>query len=105
MDTGGGPFDAIDSNLTVFALANGLDLEKGGEFRRLEWFSEGLERCIVIAADGSGDFSVAVRCWRSGRPETATESAVAEGLSVDEIRKALPGAIDTANELDASTLE
>lgn len=105
MDTGGGPFDAIDSNLTVFALANGLDLEKGDDFRRLEWFSEGLERCIVIAADGAGDFSVTVRSWRSGRPEAATGSPVAEGLSVDEIREALPGAIDTANELDAPTRE
>jgi hypothetical protein len=105
MDTGGGPFDAIDSNLTVFALANGLDLEKGDDFRRLEWFSEGLERCIVVAADGSGDFSVAVRTWRSGRPEATTEAPVATGLSVDEIRKALPGAIDTANALDATTPE
>lgn len=101
MDTGGGPFDGIDSNLTVFALANGLDLAKGDDFRRLEWFSEGLERCIVIAADGSGDFSVAVRCWRSGRPESASEAPVAGGLSVEEIREALPGAIDAANEMDA----
>lgn len=101
METGGGPFDAIDSNLTVFALANGLDLEKSDDLRRLEWFSEGLERCILIAADGAGDFSVTVRSWRSGRPEAASEAPVADGLSVDEIREALPGAIDTANELDA----
>lgn len=31
-------FDALDPRMTVFALANGIDMEKGDGYRRLEWF-------------------------------------------------------------------
>ncbi|NIQ57576.1 MAG: hypothetical protein GWN71_30560, partial [Gammaproteobacteria bacterium] len=62
---GGGHFDGIDSNLTVFALANGLDLAKGDGFRRFEWFSEGLERSIVVETDGADAFLVRIMSWRS----------------------------------------
>lgn len=99
-EAGGGRFDGIDSNLTVFALANGLDLAKGEDHRRLEWFSEGLERGIVLSADDGGGFDVHVVSWRSGSPEHRVEAPVAEGLSADEVRDALSDAIETANGLD-----
>jgi len=97
----GGHFDDIDPNLTVFALANGLDLAKSEGYRRLEWFSEGLERGIVIEAGATGRYDVRVLTWRSGRTETRTEQAVAEGLSTADLRSMLSDAIDTANGLEA----
>lgn len=96
-----GRFEAIDANLTVFALANGLDLAKSEGHRRLEWFSDRLERGIVIEAGRDGGYDVRVLTWRSGHAEERTEQSVAEGLSASDLRSALPGAIDTANGLDA----
>ena len=103
MDAGAAEFDGIDSNLTVFALANGLDLSKGDGYRRLEWFSEGLERCVVIDGDGADRFALRAMTWRTSRPEARTEERVADGLSSDEVRGALSDAIDRANELEAPT--
>lgn len=100
-DVTGGGFDGIDSDLTVFALANGVDLAKSEGVRRLEWFSEGLERGVVIEAGDGGTFTVVAMTWRSGRPELRAESRVSEGLSPAELRRALPDAIETANGLDA----
>lgn len=99
-DTGGGRFDGIDSNLTVFALANGLDLVRSDDRRRLEWFSEGLERAVLIEAVDGG-FRVRALTWRSGKPEVRSERPVADALPADELRAALSGAIDTANGLAA----
>lgn len=99
-DTGGGRFEGIDSNLTVFALANGLDLVRGEDRRRLEWFSEGLERGVLIEAVDGG-FRVLALTWRSSNPELRSEHRVAEALAADELRAALAGAIDTANDLAA----
>ena len=101
METGGGRFDGIDPNLTVFALANGLDLAKGEDHRRLEWFSEGLERAIVLAPDGDDAFRVRIMSWRSNRPDARVEVVVAEGLAVDQVRGTLSDAIERANDLDA----
>lgn len=101
MHSGGGHFDAIDSNLTVFALANGVDLYRGDGHRRLEWFTEGLERGILIEARGSGRFRVLARTWRSGAPDSRAEVPVAEELGVDELKKVLADAIEVANELGA----
>jgi hypothetical protein len=39
----GGSFAEMDPRLTVFALANGVDLSKREGYRRLEWFSDGFE--------------------------------------------------------------
>jgi len=66
--TVGDAFAAIDSKLTVFALANGVDLAKGEDHRRLEWYSDGVERGIVIATDGAG-FGLALLKWKSGQAD------------------------------------
>ena len=92
-------FEAIDSKLNVFALANGMDLIKGSEFRRLEWFAEGLERGILIEADGDGAFRLGVLSWPTGSTEISARASAGEGLSGDELITSLPLAIDTANGL------
>lgn len=97
--TGEDRFDAIDARLNVFALANGMDLTKDADFRRLEWFTEGLERGILIEAGDDGAFRVHVLSWPSGSAEIRGRASLGDGLSEAELAGLLPSAIDAANEL------
>ncbi len=92
-------FEAIDPGLNVFALANGMDLSKGSGFRRLEWFTEGLERGILIEADGDAGFRLGVLSWPTGSTEIGARASVAGALSAEDLIGQLQAAIDTANEL------
>ena len=96
---GGDPFEAIDPRLNVFALANGMDLNKGSGFRRLEWFTEGLERGILIEADGDGGFRLGVLSWPTGSTEITARTLVGSGLTGEDVIGRLQTAIDAANEL------
>jgi len=97
--TGGGPFEGIDPKLNVFALANGMDLSKRPERRRLEWFTEGLERGIVIEAEEGGRFRIHVESWRTGSEEVESRASVGGGLSVADLTSILQSAIEQANGL------
>ncbi len=92
-------FEAIDPKLNVFALANGMDLIKGPDFRRLEWFTEGLERGILIESDGDGALRLGVLSWPTGSTEISARAAAGEGLSGEELITSLQTAIDAANKL------
>ena len=94
-------FEAIDPKLTMFALANGMDLSKGPDYRRLEWFSEGLERGILIRPADGGAFAVDVMAWRNGKPEEPVGASAADAAPADEISGVLMDAIDAANGLEA----
>ncbi len=96
---GGEVFAAIDPKLNVFALANGMDLSKGSGFRRLEWFTEGLERGILIEADGDDGFRLGVLSWPTGSTEFGAPASVGEGLSGEDLIGQLQTAIEAANEL------
>jgi len=100
---GGGPFDAVDPKLTVFALANGLDLIKGAASRRLEWFTEGLERAILVEAGPDGGFEVQALCWSTGSSEVRARTAVAGCASAEELVRTLPAGIEAANGLEPSS--
>lgn len=95
----GGPFETLDPRLTVFALANGMDLAKEPDSRRLVWFSEGLERAILIVCGKGSTFEVSVLSWTSGDTGTMVEETVLEGAPRTEVEGALSGAIDRANTL------
>ena len=95
----GRAFDAIDPKLTVFALANGMDLTKQGGYRRLEWFTDGLERGIVIETGPGGVYSVAVSAWPYGGEEATHRATVAEGIEASGIVDVLGSAIEKANGL------
>ncbi len=95
----GGLFDAIDSKLTVFALANGMDLSKGEDYRRLEWFTEGLERGILVRRGEGESFDLTVMAWKTGHTEARSESPADAGLPEADVSGALLGAIETANAL------
>jgi hypothetical protein len=98
-DTGEPGLDELDPKLTVFALANGVSLSKGPGHRRLEWFSEGFERGILIEVEDSGSFRLRVMRWPTGAAETQSEEAVGAGLTVADVVSQLPEAIDSANRL------
>lgn len=95
------PFAGIDPKLNVYALANGMDLTKGPRHRRLEWFTEGLERGILIEVDGDGAFDVGVVAWRTGSEEVRARAVVGGGLSSTDVMTLLDSAIESANGLGA----
>lgn len=94
----GNRFDALDPRLTVFALANGMDLAKDETSRRLEWFAEGLERGILIEHEADA-FSVSVVTWKTGNVESLVRDPVGDGLSAEDVGAMLSDSIDRANGL------
>lgn len=96
-------FTAIDAKLNMFALANGMDLLKGDADRRLEWFTDGMERGIVIeaaTAGPAGSFRVRVISWPTGSAESiAGASDIGDSLSAEDVTTVLADAIDVANRL------
>ena len=94
----GGVFAAIAAKLTVFALANGVDLAKSEDHRRLEWYSDGFERGILVATDGAG-FGLALLKWKSGQADDAEPHPFRDGVPAGEVRKLLDEAINAANAL------
>jgi hypothetical protein len=98
-ESGGGRLDGIDPRLNVFALANGMDLSKGPGFRRLEWFTEGKERGILIESDGDGSFKAKAITWSTGSDEIRDSAEIGDRLSAEELVKCLGQAIETANAL------
>jgi hypothetical protein len=88
-DVGGGPFDGIDSKLTIFALANGMDLDKNGEVRCLAWYRDGRDRGILLTAGEDGTISVAAQAWRRGDDTSLRSVPVGEALQPDELDRVL----------------
>jgi len=97
----GAGFSVIDPKLTVFALANGMDLSKGPDYRRLEWFTEGLERAILIRAIEASVFSLTVMSWKTGNADAREERPAHDGVAPDQLSGALTDAIEAANGLGA----
>jgi len=56
-------FGAVDPKLTIYALANGMDLVKDEGVRRLEWYRDGRERGVLIEATGDGTLRVTAQAW------------------------------------------
>lgn len=97
--TGAADFGALDPRLTVYALANGMDLAKGPRYRRLEWFTEGLERGIMIEVQADGTLTVDVLCWKTGQAEKLATENIDSGLAVEAVGALLDPAIERANAL------
>lgn len=95
----GTPFETLDPRLTVYALANGMDLAKGPGYRRLEWFAEGLERGIMIEAQPDGTLNVDVLCWKTGQTEHLATANVRSDVTAGDAGGLLDPAIEQANAL------
>ena len=100
-EAGGSPFGAVDPKLTIYALANGMDLIKGEGSRRLEWYRDGRDRGILVSAE-AGSVSVHAMAWH-GDPDAAqkqsTGDPMAPGDFVAELSIVLAGATEVANAL------
>ncbi len=94
-------FDGVDPKLTIYALANGMDLIKGEDFRRLEWYRDGRDRGILVSAE-AGSVSVHAMAW-NGDPDAAQKQSagdpMAPGDFVAELSVVLAGATEVANAL------
>ena len=100
---GAGAFDSIDPKLTIFALANGMDLNKNGGVRRLEWYRDGHERGILLTADSGGAISIVAQAWKRGDETSLRRTPIAERLGAEELTRDLSShlehGIEAANSL------
>lgn len=101
----------IDSDLTIFALANGLDLRRDEDppARTLTWYRDGMDRRIVLTpADASdpGAVDVAVESEaRVGPERRALRRPFREATELAALRALLPEAVDCCNDLTRDEVE
>jgi len=100
---GVGPFEGIDPKLTIFALANGMDLEKNGGSRRLTWYRDGHDRGILLAAGADGAISVTAQAWKRGDDASLRHTPIGESLEpatlAEKLTSILENGLETANSL------
>lgn len=99
-----GPFDVVDPKLTIYALANGMDLIKEqADERVLTWYRDGRERGIVLTAETGGALTLTAAAWATNKPETRTATSVRTGVDPAELAASLTASLeevmDAANEL------
>jgi hypothetical protein len=98
-----GPFGVVDPRLTIYALANGMDLVKEAGTRRLEWYRDGRERGILIAVADGGSLQVTAQAWTRGSDASLTTvpqgAPHAPSALSDNLSAILDPALDAANAL------
>ena len=97
--------EAVDRKLNVFALANGMDLDRRGETRILLWYRDGMERRVrVEPGQGGGTWAIRTSAARDVRPTEGEAARTLESaLAADEIltrfTELMAGAMDAANSI------
>jgi len=99
LGSGGGLLRANDAKLTVFALANGMDLARDRDERRLEWYNGGLERGIRVEPGPEGKLTIHVGAWPFGARERGAEAPYADDVAPEALARTLEAAIERANAL------
>lgn len=83
----------VDSELNIFALANGLDLLRNQSDvpdRTLEWYRDGMERRIRIRAEAPDRHTISVVAARRRSGVTVEASRpLRSDLTAEELRKGL----------------
>ena len=101
--TGGSPFKSVDSKLTIYALANGMDLEKEASSRRLTWFREGRDRGILLEVAADGALSMTAMSWKTRHEADAERRLVVERIEqadlADRLSALLEEGLEAANAL------
>lgn len=92
-----GPFEGIDSKLTIYALANGMDLAKEPGVRRLGWYRDGREREVRIAARGGG-FALTASAWKTSDAEDRHTAPLGEVGSAPELLERLSAFLEEGQE-------
>jgi hypothetical protein len=88
-DDGGATFEDLGPKLTIYALANGMDLKKQAAVRRLEWYHDGQERGIAIEATGSGTVSIRALAWTRNTPGAERSHSYRSAVPAEELGKDL----------------
>ena len=93
----GSPFGRVDSKLTMYALANGMDLIKDEASRRLQWYRDGRDRGILLSPAGDGGLEVTALAW-SGDPDAVQREKVGDDIPSGDLAARLSTALDVATE-------
>ncbi len=99
---------ALDSDLNIFALANGMDLHRNRGStpdRVFEWFHDGLDRFIHV--DPAGPDALAISVSAEGQVDGVrcrTRVVAEPSVSPDDLRAHLARTIEIANALGREAL-
>ena len=95
-----GPFDVVDPKLTIYALANGMDLVKEDDATRLlTWYRDGRERGIEITPDPDGaGLTLTAVAWATNKPETRQAAVVRSGVDQDALAAKLSDSLEDVME-------
>ncbi len=100
---GGATFEILGPKLTIYALANSMDLTKQATMHRLEWYHDGMERGIAIEATGQGMVGISAIAWTRDAPGSARTHPYRSDLPAEELAKdlstILEGGMEAANAL------
>jgi hypothetical protein len=104
-----GSMEAVDRKLNVFALANGMDLDRRGEVRVLGWYRDGMERCVRLEPAEGGTWAVRAAAARDSRQEGEVVRTLESALDVEQIltrfKELMAGAMDAANAIASEEVE
>jgi len=95
-------FTEAEAKLTIYALANGMELVRQPGLRRLTWYSAGKERGIALSVRPGGSLEVTALAWTEDIA-TAEQRTVGEALGHDELAEEISSRLDAATEA-ANTL-
>lgn len=99
----GAAFEILDPRLTIYALANGMDLNKEPSARRLEWYYDGMDRGITVEVTDGGCLVVTALAWVRETSGSLRTRAWRADLTAEELAQSLSsvleGATEAANEL------
>lgn len=84
----------LDAKLTIFALANGLDLRRSPSRWRLEWHADRLERGIRLDEDAAGLVTVTALCWNHGEEAPLREETCAVSVGPEALARDLSGILE-----------
>ncbi len=90
----GDPLGAVDASLTIFALANGMDLVREPAARRLEWYRDGLDRGILLEVGPNGRIQATALAWNREEPDVTPRSRRLDPVPADVPARALTAALD-----------
>lgn len=93
---GDGPLERLDPTLNIYALANGMDLDKEPSLRRLRWYRDGLERGIVLEAGTDGSVSVSAVSWETDDPTSERRAPERDTLPAEDLSARLSIILEAA---------
>ena len=91
---GDATFEDLDARLNIYALANGMDLVRTASSWRLEWYSGGLERGILLSRESDGTLTITSQVWNHGDEAPLRSVEQRRGLDPGEGSQELPAILE-----------